>query len=1773
MKRLLLLLIMAVTMLLIPNYNFGQVINLGTTSDFVLFSSVGAVTNTGISHLTGNVGSNLGASTGFGNVNGVMHDQDLVSGQCAADLLIAYADLAAAIPTDFPADLLGNGQVLEEGVYSIASPATLNLDLTLDALGDPNAVFIFQIEGAFSSGANAKVELINGAQACNVYWKIEGMVDLATGTKMCGTIIANNSAINMNTGDTLQGRALAINGAITIDGILAYTPIGCGSPFLSGPLAPDLVSALCYTIFSSDGPVTNAGDTYVTGDVGTNNGLTTGFNPLFVTGAIHPIPDGSTAAAAADLLNAYTYMNTLPYDIELLYPAQFGNDLVLTPHTYLMNGAVTFTDNLYLDAMDNPDAVFVIKIYGAMSTDVYANVILINGTKPENVYWMVSGAVEIGDYTEFIGTIVCNNGAMDLLQGVNLNGRALTTVGAVNTNAITATAPPGCLLLTSPLIIDQPIDLIVCDGDAAVFTVNASGSDLTYQWRIGLFDLVDGGNISGATTETLTIDPASITDVSADYNVVVSGSVLPDVTSDYVELSLGEAPIITIQPLDQTSCVGNPVSFTVSATGTDLTYQWRIGLVDLVDGATISGVTTNTLTIDPVNLTDVAINYNVVVSGTCLPDAISDDVELSLGEAPIITMQPTNQYACVGSPVVFTVSATGTDLTYQWRIGLVDLMDGATISGVNTNTLTIDPVNLTDMAIDYNVVVSGSCMPDVVSDYAELSLGESPSITIQPTDQSACVGSLVNFTVTATGTYLTYQWRRGLVDLMDGATISGATTSILTINPASLTDVATDYNVIVSGSCLPEAISDNVSLSLDEVAIIITQPSDQIVCDGDVATFTVIATGSNLTYQWRIGLVDLVDGGNISGATTNTLVIDPASASDISADYNVVISGECGVGTPPAELTSFGNFAILAGTAITSSGLSEIHDMDIGLSPGVRSSIVGFPPAIVVNGAIYASDDVAPPGVEAMLIQAKQELTDAYLFAEGATAPAPITVAGDQGGLTLAPGIYKSTSSLLIQSGDLTLDAQGDINAFWIFQIASDFTTIGGAGGNVILTGGAQANNITWQVGSSATIGNGTSFSGNILALTSITMNTGSSIDGRLLARNGAVVLSGANIINSPSDSVPIIVTQSIFVSLDIAEAPIITIQPTDQTSCVGSPVSFTVTATGTDLTYQWRIGLVDLVDGGTISGATSNVLTIDPVSLTDIAIDFNVVVSGLCLPDAISDNVELSLGEAPLITIQPTDQTACVGDPVSFTVTATGTDLTYQWRIGLVDLVDGGTISGATSNTLTIDPVSLTDVASDYNVVVTGSCLPAAISDDVSLIIGESPVITIQPTDQTVCVGSAVSFTVTATGTDLTYQWRIGTVDLVDGGTISGTTTNTLTIDPTSLTDVAIFYNVVVSGTCLPDAISHNISLSIEEAPVITIQPTDQTSCVGSAVSFTVTATGTDLTYQWRIGTIDLVDGGTISGATTNTLTIDPVSLTDVASDYNVVVSGSCLPDVISDNVSLSIGEAPIIILQPENLTVCDGSSANFIVIAEGTNLSYQWRIGLVDLVDGEAISGVNTASLTIDPATFADESDNYNVVISGLCLPEVTSFNTSLEIDSLPIATATTNSPVCIGGTIILTANTLFGATYEWTNTDGYLSNNQISEIPDAQAEDAGSFELVVTKDGCSSEPISVYITMRPCLIELVSIPEGFSPNGDGINDYFVITGIGFYPNNTFVIFNRWGNKVFEASPYANDWNGNSQFGLRVGGDELPIGTYFYILDLGDGTDEFKGTIYLNR
>ena len=198
----------------------------------------------------------------------------------------------------------------------------------------------------------------------------------------------------------------------------------------------------------------------------------------------------------------------------------------------------------------------------------------------------------------------------------------------------------------------------------------------------------------------------------------------------------------------------------------------------------------------------------------------------------------------------------------------------------------------------------------------------------------------------------------------------------------------------------------------------------------------------------------------------------------------------------PVALGTAGSFAVLGGSTVTSTGNTVVNG-NLGVSP--LCAVTGFGPGIVINGTINACNAAAA--------QAQSDLTTAYNNAAGRACPV-LNLPGDIGGMTLLPGVYCNSSTSVGITGTVTLNGNGNPNAVFIFQIGTTLTTASN-NSSVNLIGGAQASNVFWQVGSSATLGTSTIFNGTIMALASISVNTGAVLNGRALARNGAVTLQG----------------------------------------------------------------------------------------------------------------------------------------------------------------------------------------------------------------------------------------------------------------------------------------------------------------------------------------------------------------------------------------------------------------------------------------------------------------------------------------------------------------------------------------------------------------------------------------------------------------------------------------------------------------------------------------
>jgi hypothetical protein len=564
---------------------------------------------------------------------------------------------------------------------------------------------------------------------------------------------------------------------------------------------------------------------------------------------------------------------------------------------------------------------------------------------------------------------------------------------------------------------------------------------------------------------------------------------------------------------------------------------------------------------------------------------------------------------------------------------------------------------------------------------------------------------------------------------------------------------------------------------------------------------------------------------------------------------------------------------------------------------------------------------------------------------------------------------------------------------------------------------------------------------------------------------------------NTPTESQ--LYTISISATAGGCTAPSITTQPSSTSACEGGNASLTVAASGTTPTFQWRRGTTNLVNGGTISGATSPTLTITGVVAGDAASNYNCVITNAC-GNVTTNNATLTVSAAPGFTQNPTSTSACVGGNASFSVVATGSP-TYQWRRGFTNLVDGGSISGATSPNLTITGVVSGD-AGNYTCVITNACGNLT-SNFATLGVSTGPGVTTQPSSLTRCTGASASFTIAFSGSPTpTLQWRKNGID------ISGATNATYSIASVSSGDQGN-YDCVVTNSC--GSVPSNVaSLTVNTAPSVTTNPVSISRCEGASASFSVAASGTPTpTFQWRKNTVN------IGGATSATYNIPAVAAGDVG-NYDCVVTNLCGSSTTTA-ATLTINTAPSITTHPVGSSRCLGDEYTLFVVASGSPApTYQWRL------NGSNILGATGASLGLNNITLADDG-NYDCVVTNTC-GSVTSNQVELVVNSGPsITTQPTAQSVSAGASAVFSVAVSGSPTisYAWRKDTVNLSNGgnvsgadtDTLTISPAGVGDAGSYDVVVTNDCGSVTSDAVGLTVNTGCITDVDDGSGTgTPDG---------------------------------------------------------------------------------
>ena len=967
--------------------------------------------------------------------------------------------------------------------------------------------------------------------------------------------------------------------------------------------------------------------------------------------------------------------------------------------------------------------------------------------------------------------------------------------------------------------------------------------------------------------------------------------------------------------------------------------------------------------------------------------------------APIVvTTPPVNQTNCVGSTAIFSVTATGTALRYQWLKGTT------TLTGQTNSTLQLPNLTTGD-AGTYRVRLTGAT--NSITNSATLTVN-TPVSAMPMTNLLRFVGSIAIFNSPATGSGpITYSWLRNDV------VIPGQTSSSLVLSNLVTADSGT-YAVVASGACgsvtnrAELTVADcfpsvDVMLVIDRSASMLGQPYNdaRTACTNfvrnlkygptnDMAGFVIYNPTSQLRQPLTNNLAVLeqtvANFPAASGGTCISCGLTNAQAALYSSRHRsnalpVMVLMSDGLpkvedGDSPSNVLYYAQQAKNAGTRIFTVGLGAVdfslmaaaasstndffyttNSSQLSALFDTISSIICRPPTNIlgpVDATVCAGENVS-------FNVTASGCDDAFTFQWRKNG---VPLAGQTNNtLTLNnavatnAGIYSVLVSApcrtVVNSATLTVNTPAEI-------VVGPANLTGFVGSNVTFSATATGTGLSHAWYREGTL-LGTS---STLPLSNLTTNdagiycvvvTGSACGGPVtncatlsIQNRAPAAVNDAYSINEDTTlniTAPGVLANDSDLDGDVLQAVLVS-SPAHGTLALGADGGFVYTP---NLNFNGADSFTYQASDGTASSPVATVnITVLPVNDIPAANDDAYTMTAgttlnISLPGVLANDTDIE-GSAlsAVLESNPIHGTLALNADGSFTYSPdanySGSD-SFTYRAG-----DGSATSGVATVAVTINPVPLVIVVPP-------------------------------PTGRTNCPGDATTFSVVATGTALTYQWLFGNEILV------GATNNSFTLQNLNATNAGD-YCVVVGGAS-GGPITNCAVLVVNENVIVTVPPADLTLCENALAQFTVSATGTALSYQWYFG------GAALSNETANTLTLSNVSLS-AAGVYTVVVSGACGTPV-TNSAALTVDQNLQVLSAPTSQTSFVGSNVTFSIGAIGTGLRYEW------FFNGAVISTSNTLEL-VNLAT--NQAGIYCVEASGVCGAPMTNCVTLTIQNRPPVA-----------------------------------------------------------------------------------------------------------------------------------------------------------------------------
>ncbi len=1164
------------------------------------------------------------------------------------------------------------------------------------------------------------------------------------------------------------------------------------------------------------------------------------------------------------------------------------------------------------------------------------------------------------------------------------------------------------------------------------------------------------------------------------------------------------------------------------------------------------------------------VTYTVGITPQC-GSTFSNN--LTVVAAPIANAGSTKSLTCASATATITASGGG---TYNWTGPSILSQSGAnaTVFGVG----------------NYSVLVTSAagCTAQAVTSVVLNTVAPSVS-TNAPSNLITCSSNNAILSLSSPLSGVTYAW--------SGPGISGASnTSAITAT------LGGTYNVVVTNTANGcSTNSANVVASQNTTVTNTPSTTGVLTCTSNVVNLSTTASAPIYSILWTAPsgatlssnsnqntTATLNNGGTFSVSVLNS-INGCTSVATVAASVNTTVITPTVIATPAAlncTLTSTnltGNPA--SGVSYSWSGPSGFTSSTQNpsvLNAGVYTLIItnntnGCQSA-VANGTVNVTQSLAAPVINPT--SATNSTLTCIVSGSIVTLSANATPVGTSfvwaGGSILSGGTTGTAS--VNGSGQYTLTATHPGTGC---QSTSIFTVNSPASAQTPTLSNLNATISCSQTTATTSISN----SGIISYIWSgpgiVGSSTGASITASLA---GTYNFTITNASNCPSPGAFVVTSNTT------------TILPNASTSntvnCISTSanISTAVSPIGSSYTYSWS------------SGATTSSISVNPTSSTNYTVVITNTVNGCKGTQVVTVNANTNPPTAVALN-PPTFTLACSPPNTTLTASATGAG-SFSWASST-----SGTIAAITS-TLNVSSAGV------YSVVAIGSngCSSAAQTATITANTN-APIITLSNSSPSItCLTSSpsVSVTITSTVPITSYSWS------PSAGILGATNQSVVTFSAPG-----VYSGVITAANGCPTNTVITVTSATTAPTIVAGTGTAQSlSCSNSTVTIAPVFTpSTNLTYSWtgtgivgnssnisvqvnQNGNYNLIVTNTLTGCSNSSISVS-VNGSNIPPNLNVASSStigiSCQPN--TNTVNLTANSTGIVTYNWSNgatssvITTANAGTYSVTVTDISTNCTTSSVITVANNTIVPTLTTSAAASLPCGGGTVAlnASSSNTNVSYSWQGLGVVSGSNAaSATINSGGVYTISVidNVTNCINTQTVsvsqtsvvaqFTANPIVGPaplTVNFTNQStgavsyswGFGNGTSTQQNPSNTYPLSGTYTVVLTAvNGACTSTIDIVVTVQE---GLGVIPEVFTPNGDQYNNTFEIKGLDSYPNNSLQVFNRWGNLIYSAKPYKNDWNGSANVSGKTGSDKLPTGTYFYLLDLGNENIKttYKGYIQL--